>query len=179
MPVPLTPRVFETLLYMVEHHDAVLDKERIMEAVWPDSIVEENNLTQNISALRRVFGETPGSHRFIVTVPGRGYRFVANVRMRETDAGPETEDNIRDRNRTCSSDRYKTSCFGFSTGSPSRQPQFQANLAGERSRSAYCALQRSFSGAAEHKIRLTIRPRVHLPALSFQKKASPCCPSRI
>ena len=54
-PVPLTPRVFETLLYLVEHHDTVLDKERLMEAVWPDSIVEENNLTQNISTLRRVF----------------------------------------------------------------------------------------------------------------------------
>jgi TolB-like protein/DNA-binding winged helix-turn-helix (wHTH) protein len=90
-PVPLTSRVFETLLYMVEHHDTVLDKERLMEAVWPDSIVEENNLTQNISTLRRVFGETPGSHRFIVTVPGRGYRFVANVRLREAYAGPEPQ----------------------------------------------------------------------------------------
>ena len=89
VPVPLTPRVFETLLYMLEHHDTVLDKERLMEAVWPDSIVEENNLTQNISTLRRVFGETPDSHRFIVTVPGRGYRFVADVRLREVDAGPE------------------------------------------------------------------------------------------
>src|SRR5437868_12496218 len=78
-PVPLTPRVFETLLYIVEHHDAVLDKERIMEAVWPDSIVEENNLAQAISKLRQVFGETPGSHSYIVTVPGRGYRFVAEV----------------------------------------------------------------------------------------------------
>ena len=77
--VPLTPRVFETLLYMVEHHDTVLDKERLMEAVWPDSIVEENNLSQNISTLRRIFGETPGSHSYIVTVPGRGYRFVAEV----------------------------------------------------------------------------------------------------
>jgi TolB-like protein/DNA-binding winged helix-turn-helix (wHTH) protein/Flp pilus assembly protein TadD len=77
--VPLTPRVFETLLYMVEHHDTVLDKERLMEAVWPDSIVEENNLSQNISTLRRIFGETPGSHGYIVTVPGRGYRFVAEV----------------------------------------------------------------------------------------------------
>src|SRR6266536_3455718 len=47
-PVPLTPRVFETLLYMVEHHDSALDKERIMEAVWPDSIVEENNLDDGI-----------------------------------------------------------------------------------------------------------------------------------
>src|SRR5581483_10997194 len=78
-PVSLTPRVFETLLYMVEHHGAVLDKERIMEAVWPDSIVEENNLAQAISKLRQVFGETPGSHNYIVTVPGRGYRFVAKV----------------------------------------------------------------------------------------------------
>ncbi len=50
-----------------------------MEAVWPDSIVEENNLSQNISTLRRIFGETPGSHGYIVTVPGRGYRFVAEV----------------------------------------------------------------------------------------------------
>src|SRR5438105_3130801 len=77
--VRLTPRVFETLLYMVEHHDTVLDKERLMEAVWPDSIVEENNLSQNISTLRRIFGETPDSHSYIVTVPGRGYRFVAEV----------------------------------------------------------------------------------------------------
>jgi DNA-binding winged helix-turn-helix (wHTH) protein/TolB-like protein len=80
--VPLTPRVFETLLYMVEHRDIVLDKERLMKAVWPDSIVEENNLSQNISTLRRIFGETPGSHSYIVTVPGRGYRFVAEVRGR-------------------------------------------------------------------------------------------------
>src|SRR5437773_5257449 len=87
--VALTPRVFETLLYMVEHHDTVLDKERLIKAVWPDTIVEENNLTQNISTLRRVFGETPGSHHYIVTVPGRGYRFVANVKMREADAGPQ------------------------------------------------------------------------------------------
>jgi TolB-like protein/DNA-binding winged helix-turn-helix (wHTH) protein/Tfp pilus assembly protein PilF len=86
-PVPLTSRVFETLLYMVEHHDAVLDKERIMEAVWPDSIVEENNLAQAISKLRQVFGETPGSHGYIVTVPGRGYRFVAEVVEKMADAG--------------------------------------------------------------------------------------------
>src|SRR5437660_12853503 len=59
-----------------------------MEAVWPDSIVEENNLTQNISTLRRVFGETPGSHHYIVTVPGRGYRFVADVKMCEAASSP-------------------------------------------------------------------------------------------
>ena len=81
-PVALTPRVFDTLLYMVEHHAAVLDKERIMEAVWPDSIVEENNLAQAISKLRQVLGETPDLHNYIVTVPGRGYRFVAEVKER-------------------------------------------------------------------------------------------------
>src|SRR5260370_20404415 len=70
---------------MVEHHDTVLDKERLMEAVWPDSIVEENNLSQNISRLRRIFGETPGSHSYSVTVPGRGYRFVAEVSDRTDD----------------------------------------------------------------------------------------------
>ena len=58
-PVPLTPRVFETLLYMVEHHDAVLDKERIMEAVWPDSIVEENNLAQAISKNQQTHTSAP------------------------------------------------------------------------------------------------------------------------
>src|SRR5437867_12643438 len=95
-PVPLTPRVFETLLYMVEHHDAVLDKERIMEAVWPDSIVEENNLAQAISKLRQVLGETPGSDSYIVTVPGRGYRFVAEVSER-TPASATLERSGADR----------------------------------------------------------------------------------
>src|SRR3954447_11069674 len=92
-PIPLTPRVFDTLLYLVEHHDSVLDKERLMEAVWPDSIVEENNLTQNISTLRRVFGETPGSHHYIVTVPRRGYRFVARVTVCEPASAIE-EDKV-------------------------------------------------------------------------------------
>jgi TolB-like protein/DNA-binding winged helix-turn-helix (wHTH) protein/Tfp pilus assembly protein PilF len=86
--VPLRPLVFETLLFLVEHHDTVLDKERLMEAVWPDSIVEENNLSQHISTLRRVFGESPGSHHYIVTVPGRGYRFVADVKMRNGETFP-------------------------------------------------------------------------------------------
>ena len=86
--VPLTPRVFDTLLFLVEHHDTVLDKERLMEAVWPDVIVEENNLSQNISTLRHVFGETPGSHNYIVTEPGRGYRFVAQVTEAASNAKP-------------------------------------------------------------------------------------------
>ncbi len=78
--VPLNSRAFDTLAFLVQHSDTVLDKERLMEAVWPGSIVEENNLTQSISALRRALGERPDSHNFIVTVPGRGYRFVAAVK---------------------------------------------------------------------------------------------------
>ena len=86
--VPLTPRVFDTLRYLVEHSGRVLDKEVLMEAVWPDAIVEENNLAQNISTLRRVFGESPGSQRYIVTVPGRGYRFIAEVSQRTNGEVP-------------------------------------------------------------------------------------------
>jgi Tol biopolymer transport system component/DNA-binding winged helix-turn-helix (wHTH) protein len=78
-PLPLVSRGFETLLYFVQHHGELLDKATLMKAVWPDAIVEENNLNQSITAIRRVLGESPGEHRFIVTVPGRGYRFVAEV----------------------------------------------------------------------------------------------------
>ena len=77
--VPLTPRVFDTLRYLVENGGRLLEKDVLMKAVWPDCVVEENNLTQNISTLRRAFGEVPGSQNYIVTVPGHGYRFVPEV----------------------------------------------------------------------------------------------------
>jgi pimeloyl-ACP methyl ester carboxylesterase len=79
--VPLTPKVFDTLLYLVAHPGELVGKATLMKAIWPDVVVEENNLTQNISALRRVLGEGAGEHRFIVTEPGRGYRFVADVKI--------------------------------------------------------------------------------------------------
>jgi TolB-like protein/Tfp pilus assembly protein PilF len=79
-PIALTARVFDTLLYLVEHHGELLEKRTLIRAVWPNVVVEENNLNQNISTLRRALGEVPGEHRFILTVPGRGYRFVAEVR---------------------------------------------------------------------------------------------------
>src|ERR671929_2263510 len=80
--VPLTPKVFDTLLYLVERGGAVVDKDELMRVVWPDTVVEENNLNQNVSALCRVLGESRGEHRYILTVPGRGYRFVADVKTR-------------------------------------------------------------------------------------------------
>lgn len=85
--VPLTPRVFDTLHYLVEHSGRLASKESLMAAVWPDCIVEENNLAQTISTLRRIFGDTSGSQRHIATVPGRGYRFVADVERHDADAG--------------------------------------------------------------------------------------------
>jgi TolB-like protein/DNA-binding winged helix-turn-helix (wHTH) protein len=82
-PIPLTGRAFETLLYLLEHADELVDKQTLMKAVWPNVIVEENNLNQNVSIVRRALGEVPGEHRFIVTVPGRGFRFVALVQRRD------------------------------------------------------------------------------------------------
>jgi TolB-like protein/DNA-binding winged helix-turn-helix (wHTH) protein/Tfp pilus assembly protein PilF len=79
--VGLTPKGYETLAYLVSHSGAVVEKEQMIRAIWPDTAVEENNLTQNISLLRRVLGEGRGERRFIVTVPGRGYQFVAPVHV--------------------------------------------------------------------------------------------------
>ena len=80
--VPLTPKAFDTLLYLVEHSGTLLDKDELLRAVWADTVVEENNLNQHISTLRRVLGEKRDEHHYIVTVPGRGYRFVADVSTR-------------------------------------------------------------------------------------------------
>jgi DNA-binding winged helix-turn-helix (wHTH) protein/tetratricopeptide (TPR) repeat protein len=87
--VPLTPKAFETLLLLVRRQGEVLDKRELMETLWPDTAVEENNLNQNISALRRVFGEARGENRFIATVPGKGYCFTADVRGRGPEAVEE------------------------------------------------------------------------------------------
>jgi TolB-like protein/DNA-binding winged helix-turn-helix (wHTH) protein len=78
-PIPLKPKVFDTLLFLVERPGELVAKEVLLEAVWPHVVVEENNLNKAISTLRQVFGETRDEHRFIVTEPGRGYRFVARV----------------------------------------------------------------------------------------------------
>lgn len=76
--VQLAPRVFDTLQILVENHGRVLSKERLLNEVWEGSFVEENNLAQNISLLRKILGEKEGN-KFIETVPKFGYRFVAAV----------------------------------------------------------------------------------------------------
>jgi TolB-like protein/DNA-binding winged helix-turn-helix (wHTH) protein/Tfp pilus assembly protein PilF len=79
--LPLSSRAFDTLVFFLEHPGELLDKSTLMAAIWPKLVVEENNLNQQISALRRVLGERPEEPRFIVTVPGRGYRFIAPVSL--------------------------------------------------------------------------------------------------
>ncbi|MBL8514351.1 MAG: winged helix-turn-helix domain-containing protein, partial [Betaproteobacteria bacterium] len=78
-PIGLTPKQFDTLLLLLRHPGEVLDKERILATVWAGSVVEENNLSQAISALRKALGDDGETHRYILTVPRKGYRFVAAV----------------------------------------------------------------------------------------------------
>src|ERR1700730_11713613 len=95
--VPLTPKVFDTLLVMVENSGRVLEKNELMQTLWPDSFVEESSLTQNVSLLRRALGETNDGRQYIETLPKRGYRFVIGVR--EIDES-ETEVAINERTTT-------------------------------------------------------------------------------
>ncbi|MBD0370131.1 MAG: winged helix-turn-helix domain-containing protein [Pyrinomonadaceae bacterium] len=76
----LTSKAFDVLLVLVEHNGRLLTKEDLMSKVWPDSFVEENNLAQSISLLRRVLGDNPTGEKYIETVPRHGYRFTADVR---------------------------------------------------------------------------------------------------
>src|SRR5215813_1299431 len=77
--VPLRGKVFETLCVLVENAGRLVRREELLQALWPDSIVEENNLTQSISILRKALGESAAGQAYIETVPRIGYRFVAPV----------------------------------------------------------------------------------------------------
>lgn len=109
--VPLKPKAFDTLLALVERCGHVLEKDELLRRVWPDTTVEEGNLTFNISSLRKALGDDPRRHEYIVTIPGEGYQFVAGVRAtfdelvvhestsitieeEETGASADTEDGL-------------------------------------------------------------------------------------
>ncbi len=81
VPMPLSSKAFDTLLHLIRHHGQVVSKQDLMRAVWPDTAVEENNLNQSISTLRRVLGETRGDNLYIATVPGKGYQFIPTVEV--------------------------------------------------------------------------------------------------
>src|SRR5208282_1420884 len=84
--VPLPPKVFETLLILVENAGHVVPKETLFKRVWPDTIVQEDSLTFNISNLRKTLGHYGGGQHFIQTEPKLGYRFVAPVKVQESGA---------------------------------------------------------------------------------------------
>ena len=83
-PVPLTPKAFDLLVFLTANPGRLLTKEQLMQAVWPDATVEESNLAYHVFAIRKALGESADSDGYIETVPKRGYRFVAPVRV---DAG--------------------------------------------------------------------------------------------
>lgn len=77
--VPIPPKAFQILLVLIRNNKQVVTKDDLMKAVWPDTFVEEANLSRNIFLLRKALGENPQDHQYIVTVPGRGYRFAEDV----------------------------------------------------------------------------------------------------
>ncbi|HSK62448.1 MAG TPA: winged helix-turn-helix domain-containing protein, partial [Pyrinomonadaceae bacterium] len=89
--VRLTPKAFETLLALVEVRGKTIEKDELLKRVWGDTVVEENNLNQSITALRKALGDSRSESQYIATSPGHGYRFVADVREEsrdEADAPP-------------------------------------------------------------------------------------------
>lgn len=86
--VPLTGKAFDTLCVLVRHHGTLVRKQDLMEAVWPETTVEDNNLDRNISALRKALGDQADSQSFIETVPRQGYRFCAPVTQSTSPGAP-------------------------------------------------------------------------------------------
>src|SRR5580704_8430934 len=90
--IPLPPKVAGTLLVLVQSAGRMVDKSDLLKTVWPDTFVEEGALTRNISLLRKTLGDTGEQAAYIETIPKRGYRFVAPVRM-VSGVETETQDN--------------------------------------------------------------------------------------
>src|SRR5207237_7019095 len=91
-PVRLTAKAFDILLLLLEERGRLVGKDELMRRIWPDAVVEENNLTVNVSALRKALGESRGERRYVVTVPGRGYQFVAEVRADASESAAGLEE---------------------------------------------------------------------------------------
>src|SRR5262249_47505064 len=84
--IALKPKIFETLLVLVRNSRRVMNKDELMQQVWPDTVVEEVNLAHNVSILRKTLGQQSDETRFIITVPGKGYGFVAEVTQSQRSA---------------------------------------------------------------------------------------------
>ena len=86
--VPITSKTFDVLIVLLERRDHTVSKDELLNRVWPETSVNENNLARQVSSLRRALGQRPDQHDFLVTVPGQGYRFVAGV-QHLADARPD------------------------------------------------------------------------------------------
>ena len=86
--IPLPTKAFETLLFLIRHSDRLVEKDELMSVLWPDTTVEENNLSQSISAIRKALGDSPQESHYIETVPGWGYRFAAPVQTIADEGSP-------------------------------------------------------------------------------------------
>ncbi len=93
-PLPLTPKAFDVLLMLVENHGHVVQKDSLMQRIWPDVFVQEDNITYNISMLRRALDDGANGERYIETVPRRGYRFIAPVRIGTEEGEDEGRNHI-------------------------------------------------------------------------------------
>lgn len=113
IPISLTPKAFDTLFVLVCNPGHMLTKDELLKQVWPDSFVEEVNLAVNISMIRKALGENPPDYRYIATVPGRGYRFVAEVRNLASHNGAEKDSAAPDSARDKSSDQLETGSRTF------------------------------------------------------------------
>jgi DNA-binding winged helix-turn-helix (wHTH) protein/Flp pilus assembly protein TadD len=96
MPVVLNRRAFDVLLYMVQNPGRVVTKEELLKSIWPDAFVDENNLTQSMSVLRRALDEHPGQNNYIATLPGRGYQFIAPVEALGSPPAIQTQATVVD-----------------------------------------------------------------------------------
>ena len=106
--VPLTPRVFDLLAVLVQNNGEVLEKGFLLSEVWSDVVVEEHSLTQAVSVLRKVLGEKPNNYRYIMTVSGRGYRFIGSVTENVEDDGQLLEELSVGRGETELGSRQET-----------------------------------------------------------------------
>ncbi len=123
--IQLTAKVFDTLRVLVEHAGRLLTKDELMRTIWPDSVVEENNLNHNISVLRRALGEQATGQRYIETVPRVGYRFVSTVTrsgpvaITRLSATPAPTRTLRQEIRFCTAaDGTRIACSTAGSGPP-------------------------------------------------------------
>ncbi|HEV3279902.1 MAG TPA: winged helix-turn-helix domain-containing protein [Terriglobia bacterium] len=135
-PVPVTPKAFDILVLLVENSGRLLRKDDLLKRIWPDSFVEESNLTVNISTLRKVLGRDADGKEFIETVPRRGYRFTATVEeLAEDDdglrspAGPSRSVEGGVARPSLMEDTAQTASVGRPAGGPAAKRSKQIALA--------------------------------------------------